>query len=1561
MEKRTMNQAFLIKNSILEKYRGEEKIVEIPDGVQSIGKNAFTGNKTITEVIMPDSVIEIGEGAFEACAKLRKVTVSKNLETIKASAFYKCRALKSLELPKSVKTIEHWAFAACSKLESCICDSEELEIKGDPFMGLYSDGTCKMLYDKDGFLIFSGVLFAYEGSASEVIIPNTVKKIYNGAFRRSIWEKSNLKKVVIPKSVAEIGAAAFEDCDKLEEIIVPDHVVMGERVFAGCKKLVDEQDFVILNGTLYAYFGDREEIVIPEGVTKIGERVFTTYYGSNPGNKNIKRVIFPESLQSIGYSAFENCNEIESVIIPESVKKIGERAFAGCMCLKTLVIPTSVEQIGSNAFVGCKELADEKGYVIVNDVLYDYFSSIREVVIPEGIKEISSGVFARSMLEKITLPSTLQKLGAAFNGCDRLEEITIPEGISRIESYTFSGCICLKTVHLPSSLKEIGQHAFEKCRSLQKISIPEGLNVIAAHTFMECESLEEMKLPENVKVLERDAFRNCKNLKKVQIPDGILSIEDNAFQGCTSLKELVYHEMKGTVSITAFDECDALADENGFVVIANVLWKYIGAGGDVVVPDGVKALAPNVFREGYEFQGRSRNVYREEGSLTSLTLPNTVRIIHKHAIAGCKNLKTLVLPEGLEVLGEEVLLKCSGLETIVLPSTLKKIEKMAFLECERLCEIKIPASVENIGEDAFLNCTALQGIEVETDNTRYSSKEGILYNKEGNSILFCPAGKNLMLYTIPDEVTSIVMHAFVNCVTLKSVKIPASVRRIESHSFPKYNWTQKNLLKHIEIDSKAGKEYIGTDIFTFEYGESPLVYPKVPVMFVKEQKNQLRLALAYCQHPEQYEGEWAKGYESYVKSHQKSLLKLATEQKLEDVLAYFHKLDEGNTVNGKVKKVNYKKLSDLQKVELLERVIMEGNPTQVKEVLENCKTFEFTARALGIACLFGNLEIVKMLVEHGATFTFEVTPALKRKYGVTYGTTYSNYVATYSLMLVRNGVNPYIPSLYASAYEIHFGSLPEFIFNETQVNQRVDIAEYLTQNKEKVKFNPAYVLYYAILWGCRPVAERLMALGVNLPGWEIEAITDSTLSIKRHEWLATLASCSGEQCLYTLTTIERYLEGTEKKIIFTQTNLEAMQEALSNPELLQFILEKTDTSKLNKNKMMELIVEKENMAGLDWIVKEEWIKKPAQRDKLIQFAMDNQKNVALAWLIDYKNKTADLVEEAAKEEAKMMRELTENPNSVAALKKIWTYKKLEDNTLMITSYKGSDLEIEVPATIGKNQVSVIGEWAFSEVADRVKNAEVRNAIQSVILPEGITEIRYGAFVGCKALKHITFPSTLKKIGGIVFNRCEALEPMLLPETIKAIDKTAFAGCAKFYDENGFLIIKDSFCAVKNRAIHMDCIPEGPTQMLATNWNLDMATITLPESIQVIGEGVFKNMLKLVRVNMGENVRTISAEAFYHCASLKEIVLPKNLKKIETRAFANSGLREIKIPEGVEKIGPEAFSYCRELIDVYIPASVKNIGKEIFGPSVRGIYVHTPEGSYAETYFKSYVGVNIIHD
>ena len=124
------------------------------------------------------------------------------------------------------------------------------------------------------------------------------------------------------------------------------------------------KDFVIENDVLEKYTGPGGDVVIPEGVT------------------------------TIWCCAFFDCSSLESVTIPESVTSIWDYAFSGCSSLVDITIPQSVTFISDSAFCGCKGLADEKGMVILRSILFDYFGSDTNAVIPEGVTTIEAGAFA---------------------------------------------------------------------------------------------------------------------------------------------------------------------------------------------------------------------------------------------------------------------------------------------------------------------------------------------------------------------------------------------------------------------------------------------------------------------------------------------------------------------------------------------------------------------------------------------------------------------------------------------------------------------------------------------------------------------------------------------------------------------------------------------------------------------------------------------------------------------------------------------------------------------------------------------------------------------------------------------------------------------------------------------------------------------------------------------------------------------------------------------------------------------------------------------------------------
>ena len=260
--------------------------------------------------------------------------------------------------------------------------------------------------------------------------------------------------------------------------------------------------------------------------------------------------------------------------------------------------------------------------------------------------------------------------------------------------------------------------------------------------------------------------------------------------------------------------------------------------------------------------------------------------------------------------------------------------------------------------------------------------------------------------------------------------------------------------------------------------------------------------------------------------------------------------------------------------------------------------------------------------------------------------------------------------------------------------------------------------------------------------------------------------------------------------------------------------------KMNKARTMRDIIKKDRTDILEICAKHGWLSQPKKRDEMIEFASENGITECLAFLLDFKSRTADLAAEHAKAEKKLERELNAAPDSVTALKQLWSFKKREDGTLVITGYKGDRTEVVIPERIGKNVVTAIGDHAFCPFAPRV-TVEIRiarEAITKITIPETVRYIESAAFWGCKSLVSVNIPNGVEKIRDNTFADCPVLERITIPSTVKVIERRAIYGCT---------------------ALRFLVIPEGVEVIDANAFSGCDALITLvlPGSLKMIGNSI----------------------------------------------------------------------------------------------------------------------------
>lgn len=1578
-----MNINLKTDGTVLLKYEGAEAVVVIPEGITEIAKKAFFENKTLVEVTMPDSVKVIGEDAFKKCVKLKRIMFSAQLETIGDEAFCGCSALKEVALPDTLKSLGSGAFAGCSKLSKITCTSEVFELDSDPFHSLGCSPNT-LLLDKNGFLVFNRILYRYDGTDREITVPDGVTHIANSVFESGeySWErKRDIRKVILPDSMKYVGRFAFANCSDLEEFVAPKGVEYALHAFDGCEKLADEQGMVVIENTLYKYVGKSTELVIPEGVEILADSAFNANdYGANHIYSKITKVTLPESLKHIGNCTFRGCASLREINFPQGLETIDVGAFWDCINLKDITVPETAK-IFNQAFNNCKGLADENGFVIINGFLFQYLGRDETVTVPESVRIIGNDAFLDTRVKSVTLPEKLEGLGAAFDHCKWLEEIRIPAGVKAILPYTFRGCTALKKVTLPDAVVAIGKYAFEDCSALEEIALPEGFLELGEYAFKgctmlkairfpaglkvvphgickNCPALKTAEIPEGVEVIGQGAFLRCGSLKKIRFPQSVRKIEAVAFAECKSLSVLEGDDPARDVDLTAFHNCPKLHDKNGMKIIAGVLVEYTGSGGKITVPDTVHTLAPNVFREGGEYVYRNFKQYREVGSFKEIVIPGSVKKVSENVLRGCKNLTQITLADGVEEIGTDAFAQCESLMSVTLPQTLRVLGKKAFAGCKALRSVVLPKRLEAIGSEAFLGCESLENIFVETGSPSYADVDGVLYNADKTELLLCPAGKGFAEFAVPDGTKAVGERAFADCRTIKKIVIPASVGTFGDRVFPRRDYQSSNKLQEIVVAVGAGEVSIGEEVFDFPCDDSPLVYPTLPVLFPKEKNTQLRLAIGYCTAPEKYSGEYEKEYRKYILSHKKSILKKVMLRDTAAVEAFF-RAEEGEPV-GYQPNLKIKKPSELQKVELLEEAVINGTPKDLQDVMQTYKSFEITARALGLAARYRGIEHVKVLLDNGASFIYNNTTALQRKYWMFQKTAAGEYATDYSLALVDSSFNTYLYS------PMHGILRPEELEKAVlPAKARTEIIRYLVENKI-VGISQDELLFWALVLDDLEVADALIEMGTNLnttpptyyETWGdaltyLDTVTSGAQSVFWSAYLDYMTRQKPERALPIFERFEKLAAAAGKKLVLTQKFFDALS---WNDALLTFVFDRFDLSKINQKKTIEAAVMVNAIASLAKMAEEGWLKQSTKRDNLIEFARTNGKTESLAWLLDYKNRTADPVREAAKAEEKMMRELTADPNSVSALKKIWTYKKLEDGTLRINSYKGTETEITVPEKIGKAQVTVIGEYAFSTryYGKAPVNIDTRKKITSVTLPEGVTEIECGAFYGCESLENISLPSTLLAIDIVAFRGCKSLTSVAIPSGVKKFGHGIFWDCDKLR-QGDFVVIGDilfDYIGKERKAV----IPTGVRHIAPCAFDtsglmrVGLKEVVIPDTVEIIDRQAFmSNALRSVTIPA--SVKHIGDKAFYGCRHLATICLNEGLHSIGAEAFCETVIRNIIIPTTVTKLGAETFGNCHSLFDISVPRGVKTFGKCCFGWLSQKHFIHTEEGAPVSEFIK----------
>lgn len=591
-------------------------------------------------------------------------------------------------------------------------------------------------------------------------------------------------------------------------------------------KIVFDGNLVAIPSYAFSDHAQLQTIVIPEGVTSIGEYAFR--------ESVLAEVTFPSTLETIGEDAFSQC-KLESLVLPAAVRMLGNDAFAtntdltairceavmpptcgeGCFLNVDKSIPVYVPAASVAAYTaadGWKDFTDIR-LIAPEPTSFNTITYKAEEQLPEVEESSDSGLHINAF-NAVIIDHTF---------ADGEGTIYFSENVTNIGMSAFYNCHNLLEITIPASVRGVNSDAFRNCNGLTSITVEEGNTyydsrdncnaIIETATNKLVVGCQNTIIPSTVTAIAGIAFEGCTGLTSIEIPESVTSIGNHAFLGCTGLTDLSIAASVESIGTNAFVGCTALSSITCEAVTPPTCGIACFGSVDKDIPVYVPAESLKAYLvadEWKEFtniipfptEGNSITYvaeeklpevedWSEEGVLITAFNASIIQHTFNDGIG------TIYFDDDVTKIGEYAFYGCTGISDIVIPSTVDSIE-YAFTYCSALTGVVIPASVSYVTAGAFDGCMALESIRVEEGNAVYDSRKdcnAIIETETDMLIVGCQST------IIPVSVTGIGESAFDGRSGLTSVAFPAYVTYIGA-------WAFNNCVDLEEITFPASLEYL---------------------------------------------------------------------------------------------------------------------------------------------------------------------------------------------------------------------------------------------------------------------------------------------------------------------------------------------------------------------------------------------------------------------------------------------------------------------------------------------------------------------------------------------------------------------------------------------------------------------------------------------------------------------------------------------------------------------------------------------------------------------------------
>lgn len=1516
-------------------FRNQTQIssISLPDSLTSIESNAFAGCTGLTSIVIPDKVTSVDSTAFSGCTNISTVSMPASIRNhipnvknatitsgnvIQASAFENCTTLLSVTLPNSLVSIGNKAFYGCTNLNSFIMPSNVTSIGVNAF---YNCTSISSIVLPDSINSLDSTAFSGCSNLKEITLPATFISLIPKANlqeiiitsgqnipERAFYNCSQLTKVVLPKSITDIGNNAFYGCTSLSylEWNANECISAGSKtypIFANCSNL---STIVFGNGVTtipaYAFYGCNaiSSLKIPKNVINIGTDAFA-------GCANLANIEV-ESQNNV-YAAIDNClidksNKriilgCKNSIIPSngSVTSIADNAFDGCIGLKNITIPGLISTIGNRAFANCSGLSNvaiENGTTVIGQGAFSGCTTLSSISVPQSIVEIGANAFencSRLSYVHITDLGNWCKIrfanqksnpsGSLYLNQERLTSAIIPSTVSAISAYAFYGHSELQKITIPTSVTTIGENAFENCTGLADVNIASiekwcGLifqnnksNPLTYANNLYCNDklVTTLVTASTVSKIESYAFYNYSKLRSIDISNGIKAIGDSAFYNCTGLTSIEIPSTISSINSNAFEKCRYLSSITAPTYVASNIAKTCGSNFFRIVINGGSSINDSAFSNC--------------SSLTSIEISNTVRSIGQLAFSGCTMLKSITIPKSVTSIGKGAFSNCYNLQSMVIPFVGAKAgvtssntyqypfgyifgESFASNAVEQCyygsslsqttsSKYAIPASLKEVSvtggsilRGAFYNCKNLTSV------TLYDGVSSI-----GDYAFYLCNG--LTDFSFAQSIKSIGESAFYGC-SFTSISIPRNVSNIGIGAFSECNKIESVTIPYVGLNETSTNSY--ERVFGAIFG--------IKAITGSESSN---IANATCQG--RLHDAVNKSYHYYwykIPSTLKSITITDGAEVIPTNAFYNCALITSFNIPSSIKTIGSSAFYACRNLTSL------TVPTDTSEIFssafQNCT-------GLKTVCLNSKLKSIQGDAFKGCSALSSVSISnISDWCSISFSNDYSNPLY-YTKELLIDGERPH------GDIVIEEGaiSIPEYTFYNCDALTSIVIpnsvlsvssgAFYGCSNLQEMTIpfvgakanyanNDKYLYPFGYIFGTSPY-------------------TDSIETVQGYQYRSSTTLSE--------TSTTYYLPATLTTVTITGDHL--VYGAFCNCQNITNIYLSEGISAINATAFIYC-------SGLTSIALPNSVTSIGKRafdgcSGLKEITISEN----LTYVGDYAFSSCSSLNIVDVQNIEKWSAIDFNTSNTNPL--------FYSHTLYIKGKLVTELTIP-------EGVITIGKYSFFGCRD----------ITNIVIADSVTSINEYAFSGCSDLTSVTIGKAVQKIADHAFLSCTSLVEVFNKSSLNIVAGKSDHGNVAYHAKNVYTKEGDGNLSTDSNGfiIYTD---DKECSLIAYHGN--DTNIVVPNNITAINDRAFYNNTNIVSITFPDSVTTIDNSAFLGCSNLKTVNFGNGVISIQFAAFMNCvALTSINLPESVDYIGGLAFSGCKNISEISFGNNITRIGE-----------------------------------